>query len=65
MTNKYYKKIEEYLMNRPGQYIPIDDLRIDLLAPRRPGLTMFDRAWQDLAAGGRVEICGNSIRINQ
>ena len=63
--NKYYEKIENYLRNKPGEYVKVDDVRIDLLAPRRPGLTMFDRAWQDLVSGGRVEICGNSIRINQ
>ena len=63
--NKYYKQIEEYMSNRPGKYIYIDDVRIDLLAPRKPYLTNFDRAYQDLITCGRLEVCGNRIRINQ
>jgi len=52
-------------MQRPGRYVYIDDVRIDLLAPRKPYLTNFDRAYQDLIACGRLEIRGNQIRINQ
>ena len=63
--NKYHKKIQDYMMQRPGRYVYIDDVRIDLLAPRKPYLTNFDRARQDLIACGRLEIRGNRIRINQ
>ena len=63
--NKYWQKIEKLLREHPGEYMKIDEIRVRLLAPRRLGITEFDRAWKDLVTGGRVEISGNSIRINQ
>lgn len=62
----------EKLMNKvvealpPQKYVKIEDLGIDLLIPRT-GLKInnFDRAIDELIAIGRVELCGNAIRLNQ
>jgi len=44
----------------PGEYKKLDEIRIELLAPK-----MFDRAWRELIATGRVEQSGNCIRFNK
>ena len=60
---KWQDKITDYLKARPGQYVKIDDIRIDLLCP--VFTPAFDRAWRELAICGTVVSNGNSIRINQ
>ena len=49
---------------KPHEYKKIDDIRVELLVNPKKA-TIFDRAWQELAASGRVNLCGNSIRLNQ
>ena len=59
----YAARIQSYLMHR-SYYIKIDDIRIDLLAPKSKKDTDFDRAWKELVSQGIVEICGNSLKIS-
>jgi len=59
----YHSRIIEYLMNRPGEYVKIDNIRIDLFIYKSSDA--FTRAWQDLIACGRLEARGNEVRINQ
>jgi hypothetical protein len=40
----------------------IDDMRVDLFIYKSDN--QFNKAWQDLIASGRIEVCGNSVRIN-
>lgn len=49
---------------KPHEYKYIDDIRVELLVNPQKA-TIFDRAWKELAIGGRVELCGNRIRLNQ
>lgn len=67
-------KIQNEIINilNPGEYVKIDNIAIDLLAHPRGIETakdkrrcdMFDRAYKDLILAGRVELNGNSIRLN-
>ena len=61
---KYQEKIIE-LCKATNDYIKIDDLAIDCLAGPSARNQSFMHAWEDLVANGRLEICGNSLRIRQ
>ena len=46
-------------------YQYIDDIRIELLEPRTLKKTSFDIAYESLIASGKIERCGNRIRLTQ
>lgn len=66
---KSVKKILKYqgriikLCKAAGDYIKIDDLAIGCFAGPSARNRNFMHAWEDLVASGRLEICGNSLRI--
>jgi len=64
---KYQEKIIELCKKTksPTRYIKIDDLAIDCLAGPAGRNQSFMHAYEDLVANGRLEICGNSLRIRQ
>jgi hypothetical protein len=60
----YHKEITDYMQQHPRQYIYVDDIKIDLLIPKSK-IDNFRRSIEDLILTGRLEACGNRVRINQ
>lgn len=60
----YQKKITK-LCKTAGDYVKIDDLAIDCLAGPAGRNLNFMHAWEDLVDNGRLQLCGNSLRIRQ
>ena len=57
-------KIKSVLI--PHEYKKIDDVRIQLLIKKRSKNDwLLDEMIKDMKCGGNIELCGNSIRINQ
>ncbi len=60
----YQNKIIE-LCKAAKDYVKIDDLAIDCLAGPSARNLNFRHAWEDLVVNGRLQLCGNSLRIRQ
>jgi len=60
---KLMNKIVAYLKKRPGEYVKLDDIQIDLLQIKSKHETPFDKAYKILLMQGRIELLGNEIRI--
>jgi len=64
LINRMMNMIINYLP--PQKYVKIDDIVTDCYIPRkRSSDHVFDRAIQELICAGRIEACGNAVRINQ
>lgn len=55
-------RIISLLRIRKG-YQYIADIRIELLEPASKKRTCFDEAYQSLVACGRIQLCGNQIKL--
>ncbi len=61
---RYQSVIIDYLKQKSGQFVKIENIKIDLLVARTNKLDNFDRAYKELETCGIVDRIGNELRIN-